>query len=410
MTNLGLKAELRDGETIRAYLDELVLLKTTIQLWIPQSDAPPFETTINRISGNTFVTDTTPPLEVDQQLLLSFLLDSRRFNAPTRVISTGAFSIPTSVAEGERRERFRATFTRAEAIQVFAIERLAHTFLQGRFLQGALLDLSLQGLRVALDDLSCLEDSLVALARGDTFDAVCIQGLPYTPDIHCRAIVTHVFQSAEGASAGLQLMGLEAMDQRNIERILARRFPTTFGQSFPKRKRRTDIADRPGAPVQTPVATKAPEVVALPPMAPAAPKKQFPRPESTPVLRLRKAARKILVISANVGDAASLADHLREDGFRQVQVAGSFLEAKNLSSATPFDLVLLDVKVGGHFGQMILEALRKHGLLLDATVILVADRRDASIEGVAEEIQAVHIHDRRDTYDDLVPVLYRLLI
>jgi len=91
-------------------------------------------------------------------------------------------------------------------------------------------------------------------------------------------------------------------------------------------------------------------------------------------------------------------------------VASSFLEAKHLASATRFDLLLLDVKVGGHFGQMILESLRKHELLLDTPIILVADRRDASVPAVAEEIQAIHVHDRRDSYEELVPVLYRLLV
>ena len=100
---------------------------------------------------------------------------------------------------------------------------------------------------------------------------------------------------------------------------------------------------------------------------------------------------------------------MREDDFKQVFEARSYLEAQNLARAARFDLVLLDVKVGGHFGQMILEALRRHGLLLDTPVILVADRRDASIEAVAEAIGAMHIHEKRAPYEDLLPALYRLI-
>ncbi len=407
MSNLGLKPELRDGETIRAYLDELVLLRTPVQLWLPQTDAPPFETTLERISGNTFVTTTTPPLVEGQQLFLSFLLEARRFNAPTQVVSTGVFRIPASVTQGERRERYRAAFQPSDGIQFFGIERLAETFVLGRLLSGKLLDLSLQGLRILVDDLSCSGDEPRELKRGDAFEAVCIKGLPFTPDIHCRARVAHVIPGKDGDAVGFQLEGLEVGDQKNIERILARRFPTTFGQAFPKKKRRTDLGDRLGAPVQVLTPAKAPEVVQAILVAPA--KEKPTRPQSTPAMRLRKASRRILILSANPEGGAALADHLRQDDFRYVQVANSFLEAKHLASATRFDLLLLDVKVGGHFGQMILESLHKHELLLDTPIILVADRRDASVPAVAEEIQAIHVHDRRDTYEDLVPVVYEVL-
>jgi len=409
VSNLGLKPELRDGETIRAYLDELVLLKTPVQLWLPQSDAPPFETTLERISGNTFLTTTTPPLAEGQQLFLSFFLEARRFNAPTQVVSTGVFRIPASVTQGERRERFRAAFQPSDGIQFFGIERLAETFILGRILSGRLLDLSLQGMRIVVDDLSCPGDESRELKRGEAFEAVCIKGLPFTPDIHCRARVAHVIPGKEGDTVGFQLEGLESSDQKNIERILARRFPTTFGQAFPKKKRKTDLGDRLGAPVQVLAPAKAPEVVQA--LAPIAPAQARPlRPPSTPAMRLRKASRRILILSANPEGGAALAEHLRQDDFRHVQVASSFLEAKHLAAATRFDLLLLDVKVGGHFGQMILESLHKHELLLDTPIILVADRRDASVPAVAEELQAIHVHDRRDSYEELVPVLYRLLV
>jgi len=149
--------------------------------------------------------------------------------------------------------------------------------------------------------------------------------------------------------------------------------------------------------------------VALPAPAPAPARERPARPELTPVMRIRKAVRKILVIAASTGNAKSLADCLREDDFRQVHEAGSYLEAQAQARAVRFDLVLLDVKVGGHMGQMILETLRKHGLLLDVPVILVADKRDASIEEVGEAVGAIHIHEKRAPYEDLLPALYSLL-
>ena len=409
MGRLGLEPELRDGNTIRAYLDELVLRKAPVQLWVAQADVLPFETTIAQVSRDTFTTAQTPAFPPDLRLNVSFTVDARRFNAPTQVVSTGVFRIPVSVAVGERRERFRAAFGRADGVEVFACEKVCAPFLWGRVIAGRLVDLSGPGLRVALEDFSSLQGETAPLMRGDVFAAVAISGLPYTPPIQCAGTVAHTLQGPEGMSAGFLLTGLSEVDQTNIERILARRFPTTFGQAFPRKNRKTDIADQGGAPVPTKVAPKAPEVVALP-VAPAPlPKARAPRPEVTAVMRLRKAARKILVISAGDAGAKPLAESLREDDFKQVSEARSFLEAQHMAQASRFDIVLLDVRVGGHLGQMILEALRRHGLLLDTQVILVADRRDGSVEAVAEAIGAVHIHEKRSTYEDLVPALYGLL-
>jgi CheY-like chemotaxis protein len=409
MGNLGLRVELRDGTTIRAYLDELVHLKSPVQLWLPQSDALPLETTIVRVSRDTFSTAQTLALPPAQQLNLSFMLEARRFVASTQVVTTGVFRIPASVAVGERRERFRADFSRTEGIEVFAVEQVAAPFLLGRVFTGRVLDLSLQGLRVVLDELTGPLGEPAGLKRGDVFAAVSISRLPYTPTILCGGIVAHVDQTPDEVAVGFLLTGLEDSDQRNIERILARRFPTTFGQAFPRKHRKTDIADQAGPPVATKVAIKAPEVVALPAAPVPAPKEKPARPELTAVMRIRKAVRKILVISASTGTAKTLADCLREDDFKQVFVAQSYLEAQALAKASRFDIVLLDVKVGGHQGQMVLETLRRHDLLLDTPVILIADKRDASIEDVAEAIDAFHIHEKRAPYEEILPALYSLL-
>jgi len=409
MTSLGLYSELRDGNTIRAYLDELVLQKIPVQLWVTQEDALPFETTVAKVTRDSFTTAQTPPLQANQRINLSFTLDARRFTARTKVVAAGVFLVPYAIAQGERRARFRAAFSRADGIDAFTCEHVSPPFVWGRLVSGRLLDLSLQGLRMSLDDLSAAPDAPAPLKRGDAFKAVCIRGLPYTPAIQCAGVVAHVTPVAEGLSAGLLLSDLAEADQKNIERILARRFPTTFGAAFPRKHRKTDIADLPGAPVPVKEAVKPPEVVAVPVVAPPPPRERPPRAPATAVQRLRKASRRLLVIAAAEPGAQTLADRLREDDFRQVVEARSYLEAQNAARAFRFDLVLLDVKVGGHLGQMILETLRRHGFLTDTPVILVADRRDANIADVAEALGAVHVHEKRASYEELAPVLYELL-
>ena len=410
MTNLGLKEELRDGETIRAYLEELARLKTPVQFWLAQADEIPFETTLEGLRGDNFCTTQTPLLVEGQLLSFSFMLDTRRFISYTRVVTTGVFSIPQSVAQGERRDRLRATFERGDRSEVLAVEQLSDTIFGGRFLMGRLLDLSLQGLRVSLDDTGSLTGPNPPLKRGDTFANLCINNLPYTPTIHCSGIVAHIAHSSAGTSCGFLLNDLTEGAQKNIERILSRRFPATFGQAFPSRKRKTDVADRRGAPTKTQVLVKPPEVVERPVEKPVAPAPRPERPNITAVMRLRKLGKKILFLSANLDSSPILAQAFREDGFKQVAEARTFLDAQNLAKRQRFDLVLLDVKVGGHWGKDMIGALRSHNLLLETPIILVADNRTEGAVDVAASLHAVHIHERRESYEDLVPLVYALLL
>ena len=409
MTNLGLKPELRDGETIRAYLEELVRLKSPVQLWLAQSDQTPFETTLEQVLANTFSTATTPPLEPGQVLNLSFMLEARRFITYTKVVGTGVFGIPLSIAQGERRDRLRATFDRGDAADAFAVEFLHGSILTGRVLQGRLMDLSLQGLRVALDDTGALTGGNPGLKRGDSFACVCINNLPHTPTIQCSGIVAHVTPMPGGLCAGMLLNGLSEGDQKNITRILARRFPATFGQAFPAKKRKTDIADKAGAPTATQVKAKVAEVVALP-AKPAPEAARTPHPEVPAVIRLRKLGKKILLLSGSQESPHPLAESFRADGYRQVFQAKTFLEASALAKRIRFDLVLLDMKVGGHWAKEMMEALRNHDLLVSTPLILVADYRNESAEAVGEALEAVHIHERRESYEELLPWLHGLML
>ena len=111
------KHELRNGETIRAYLEELARLGTPVQLWAAASDEKPFETTLAHVTPVTFSSTTTPQLEPGRVLNLSFMLDARRFVALVKVVASGVFRIPLAVAQGERRAEFRGGFERAEPAQ-----------------------------------------------------------------------------------------------------------------------------------------------------------------------------------------------------------------------------------------------------------------------------------------------------
>ena len=408
MNEHGHKPELRDARTIRAYLDELALTKSPVQITLSHADPAPFETTLDHLSATTLSVTTTPPLEIGQTVHLSFLLDNRWFTTFMKVEATGVFSLPTCVSPGERRAHPRASFNRNETDEVFAVERIAGTIPGGRTVLGKVQDLGMEGIRVVLDEVATLSGPDRPLRRGDAFTFISISNLPHTPTICCSGTVAHVTPGPpETLTAGIHLAGIGPGDQRNLERILTRRVPATFGQAFPGRKLKTDVADRPGAPTPTKVKAKAPEVVErqpepAPPEPPEPPK--IDRKQLTPVMRLRKLGRKILFLSSDPQTPA-LAEAMRQDGFKHTFLAGTPAEAEALARQHRFDLVLVDLKVGGFWGQGLVAALRGRGLLLAAPVILVAEFRNELARDAAQALAAVHIHERRQGYDELAPIL-----
>ena len=410
MTGPDAKPELRDGETIRAYLDEVARLQTPVQLWLAGALGPPFETTLQKVSPITFSTTTTPPLEPGQVLDVSFMVDSHRFVAKGKVVTPGVFRIPVSIAQGERRGAFRVPFDR-EPARVFAVEHLWDTVLGGRTLLGRVLNLSTGGLRVALDELGGLGDPapLAPLRPGDRFGWICLDGLPFTPRIHCRARVAHLAVGGPEPAAGLHLEELAERDRQHLERILVPRFPATFGETFPARKRKTDFADQLGAPAPTQARTRAPELVnqalAAAEPAPAA----AARTPAGAVMRLRRAARRLLFLSANPGTGV-LAEAFRQDGFKQVFEAQGYQQAKLIAEQGKVDLLFVDVRIGAHWTRDILRTLGSHGLLVGTPVILLTDQRSDVVLTQAQELEAVHVHERRREPGDLLELVCRWLL
>jgi CheY-like chemotaxis protein len=404
VNRLAHKPELRNDDTILAYLEELVRLGTPVQFWLPQAAAVPFETTLQQVSPGRFSTRTTPLLETGQSLHMAFMLDARRFTGLTQVLGTGVFRVPASIAHGERRAHPRGAFDRFEKAEVFALERLHGTIAGGRTIVGKLLELSSHGLRLTLEAFDVVSGPVAALEPGDRFDLVRVSGLPHMPAIQCGGRLAHL----TGTTAGLALDGFPESDLKNLERILAPRFPPAFGLDFPSRKRKADEADRPGPPTPTRVKVKPAEVVERALERPA-PEPEPPRAPDPPAIRIRKAARRILLLSAQ-GSTHALAAAFREDGFRHVHEARSFREVQDLCAELSFDLLLLDNTMSGHWAKDMMKALRGHQLLLDTPVVLVVECDNQISQATAEALEAVHIHERRASYLDLLPVVCRVLL
>lgn len=400
------RPELRDGRTIRAYLDELMRLKLPVRMAKAGADARPFTTTLESVRASTFTVATIPPLDPGQAVTLGFLLDNRWLTTSVRVEGTGVFSLPTYITHGERRAVPRGAFADDEAVEALLVERVQGTFLGGRLLRGRVLDLSTQGLRLRIDEGMALTGPPVPVGPGDTFDLAVITGLPFLPPVPARAVLVHrQARPGEPSVAGFRLEGLAPLDRQGLERILNRRLPATYGRSFPARKLKTDIADRPGVPTPEQVKPRLPEVVALPPDPEEDDLLALEDPRVAPAIRLRKLGRKVLVMSSEIEAAARLVEDLRWDGYRHTYLARDPAQARDLAGQHRFDLVLVDLKVGGFWGHGLLGNLRNKGLLTGVPVILVTGHANALAEEAALELGAVYIHERHMGYRALAPVL-----
>lgn len=407
------RPELRDGRTIRAYLDELLRLKAPVRLAKAGADGRPFQTTVESVKASTFTVATTPPLEPGQAVTLGFLLDNRWLTTSVRVEGTGVFSLPTYITHGERRAVPRGAFAEEEGVEALLVEHVQGTFLGGRLLRGRVLDLSPQGMRLRVEEAEALTGPGGAIAPGDGFALAVIRGLPLLPPMPARAVLVHrQARPGEPVLLGFRLEGLSALDRQGLERILNRRQPATFGRAFPARKLKTDVADRPGVPTPEQVRPRLPEVVAPEP-EPELEEAEDLAPEDprvAPAIRLRKLGRKLLVLSSDLEAAARLVEDLRWDGYRHTYLARDPAQARELAVQHRFDLVLLDLKVGGFWGQGLLANLRGKGLLAGVPVILVAGHANRIAEEAALELGAVHLHARHLGYPALAPVLARLLV
>jgi hypothetical protein len=407
VTGSGAPAELRDPVTIRAYLEELARTRAQVRLWRDGTGEGAFVTTLQQVAPTTFSTTTTPQLEPGQVVNFAFMLDARRFTTRGQAVAPGVFRMPFSVAQGERRAAFRGPFERSERVRVLAVETVAGTLLGGRLALGRLADLSTGGLGLLLDELDVPEGLPADLRPGDRFAAVHISNLPFTPDLQCQATVIHAAAADLETRVGLRLEGLSDRDRTTIERLLIPRFPATFGEAFPARKRKTDLADQPGPPTSTLARAKAPEVLDQALAGPEAPTAPV-RPQPGPVARLRRAAKKILVLSAHPG-AAQVLEAFHQDGFRQAVRADSYQRARLLAEQGRYDLLVADLKVGTRWTKDLMAALADHGLLQGLPTILLVDYPHEGGSAMARPLGAVHVHVRDQGAGALVDAACALL-
>lgn len=427
--------ELRDRETILAYLEELARLGSAVQVWVGKECLLPYEVRIKLVEEGQkrFLASLGRALPHDverQHIEISFPLDGRRFIARVKCLGregymTAAFSIPESVEEGERRQRVRARFGPREKARVTILGDL----FDGYGVAGRIMDLSLHGIKIRVDrtiqvrGARVVPNSANVFAMGESLALVRLQDLPHTSQVECSGRVAHIEQSSLGVTIGVKLDGLSLADQARIEATLIRRLPT-FARSFPNRKRRKDgelkYDRRPGDAVESlgpdevwedPSEYEGGEGL-LPddsnplPLSPLSVSEEWRRER---LRRIKKHGKRIMVISLDDFERAILAGTLHVDGFRRIVEARNFVEGISALRSGPVDLVFMDFSVGNLQGPALLAKLRQNGLAPEIPVIFLSDSMDVRSLIIAKGSGA-HLHARPVDFDGMIrPLIHQLL-
>ena len=427
--------ELRDRETILAYLEELARIGTAMQVWVGKDCILPYEVHIKLVEEGrkrflVFLGRALPHDVERQHIEISFPLDGRRFIARVKCLGregymTAAFSIPESVEEGERRQRVRARFGPREKARVTILGDL----FDGFGVAGRIMDLSLHGIKVRVDrtiqvrGARVVPNSANVFATGESLALVRLQDLPHTPQIECSGRVAHIEQSSLGVTIGVKLDGLSSADQARIEATLIRRLPT-FARAFPNRKRRKDCESKPERRPGDAVESVSPdEVWEDPPECEqsggllsdgSSQRSQLivtggEEGRRERLRRIKKHGKRVMVISLDDFERAILAVTLHVDGFRRIVEARNFVEGISALRSGPVDLVFMDFSVGNLQGPAMLAKLRQNGLAAEVPVIFLSDSVDVRSLIIAKGSGA-HLHERPVDFDGKIrPLIHQLL-
>jgi hypothetical protein len=286
----------------------------------------------------------------------------------------------------------RAQFSSREKATVTVLEGLVGT----RGATGALVDLSLEGLRMRVDRAvtlkgkAALEVGPGTFAQGTRFPVLRIDQLPYTPVVVCAGVVAHVAVQGGQVLMGIRFEGLGGMEAQAIRQVLGRRLPK-FNQGFPERRG----SRKGGSEASSPSLLIHRDA----PMEPLS-----PPPDA------HKAARRLLVALEDDLDRAVLITALRQDGYRKLHEARSFAEAMDHVQVFAMDGVILGETVAGVSAEDFLKRLRMQGFCGEAPSVLLAAHLDARTSARAREGQFDHVQLlAEDAGDGLRDVLEPLL-
>jgi len=420
---------LRDRPTILAYLEELIRLRTQVQVWFKKGDLAPTSGKIDLLQEDAGTMTMTLQRSIPGDLLppapmeMIFMIDSMRFLTQIKFKAREAymkamFQIPEVVRHAERRCKLRSRFGLREKATVTVLEGI----FDGTGASGHLVNLSMEGLCMRIDRaISIREDRKLGLStslfvEGATLAIVRIQHLPNTPTIECSAAVAHISSTPNGIFMGLRLGCLGDAEISTMEQIMTRRLPS-FGRGFPVKRRWAELhidpceAEADERALETELDPEEEDEVSTDgdeeTLDTETSALQDPHQR---LLTIKKRGKRILVVAKDDLDRAILSGTLFVDGFTKVVEAGNFLDALKGSRSAPLDLIIIEQQIGISDAKQFLERLRKHGECEDTPVVMIAENPGVRTTLMAKSSGIAHVQAKPADYDgELKGVLGRLL-
>lgn len=415
---------LRDPEQILAYLEQLLRLRSEMDLRLAEDAAVSYGAWVERVDEEhrtfTLGLRSRPAQEPrpGTPVFLWFTLDGLRFRTLARFLRRGAymqseFDLPEAILRAERRGQPRARFSAREQVQVTALERMA----DGLGLNGLLLNLSIGGILFRVDRAVDLKrDRLVPLradllAPGTELAVVRILDLPRLPELEARAVVRHSDFRGEGLVMGLSFEAMGGFEAQALERLLAERIPE-FGPAFPRKRRRGEV-DQPEEPSSDPPLPEGDLGRDLDQDLGDASLQEIRDSLRSPdrALLLRKRSRQILLVMQDELARTALMGHLYAEGYRCLYEARGMVQALDLARKHNLDMLILEQHVGPHSALEILDRLRAAERLGQARAVVLKDAEDVRLALAAKAGAVARVVPRPlDFEGTLKPFLDELLV
>lgn len=312
--------------------------------------------------------------------------------------------LPEELELRERRKQPRARLNPKEGATLTGLTSL----FEGVGINGTLENLSEGGCRVRVDKALNVKDErrlplgAALVPVGHAFMLLKLNKVPRCPAVMETAGTVVYVDDSSGLCLGLAFEKLRGDVATAIKGLVSSRAGTPPASLPPKARRKAAVEEeslarpprreeappvareKPAPPVPKPLAeAEAPPSEPVVEPDPAAP------PRNPALLRLKKRARTLLVLSQGAG-ADLLKDHLEEDGYGRVLMASDWAQAITRLQEAPVDLLLVDLE------RPILEAMEMLGKLQEADlalppVVLAADEVSRGIVVAATRVGVAHL-------------------
>lgn len=365
MALFGFGKDKRDSgssELVLAYLEEAARLRSPLLLVDPRRHEIPASIQSIHEEGGLLVLQLSGTMVADKGARLGIVLihDGLRLVADTCLqavkSSVVELELPSRLEIQERRRHPRARLNPREGATLTGLTGL----FDGVGITGVLENLSEGGVRVKVEKAMGIQGekklhvSPGLLKAGTTLPILKLNKIPKAPPVLELSGKVVYEDISSGLSLGIAFTGLPAELSAAVRNVVSARVQPAPTSLPPKVRRSQELSDPetllpPERPAPSVRAASPPPVEAVPkadpppPRAPALPEETAGSTlRTSPLLRLKKRSRTLLVVSADGLVREMLQMHLLEEGYGRVLTAGTLTELLEQLQEPGIGLILLD--------------------------------------------------------------------